>query len=94
MKTITLPSYVVYTVVLGLFLIVGIFYFAMEDGNACLNSPLVYGAEKASTPETGGALCSCSFVNDKYQPLYFDEDGMSVDPFYGNFASEILDLED
>ena len=94
MNTTTLPSYVLYTLVIGLIIIVGIFYLAMQDGNQCLDSPLIYGADKATTPETGGVRCSCSFVNPDYAPLYFSKDGMSIDPFFGNFRSDIIDLEE
>lgn len=94
MKQITLPSYLVYTFIIGLLLIVTIFVFGMKDGNQCLSSPLVYGAQKASTPETGGAFCTCSFRDPDYAPLYFDKDGMSIDPPFGNFESGLIKLEE
>ena len=94
MKQITLPSYLIYTLIIGLLLIVVIFVFAMKDGNQCLSNPLVYGANKASTPETGGVMCSCNFANPNYKTLYFDKNRMSVDTLYGNFESDLLNLED
>ena len=78
MKQITLPSYLVYTLLIGLILIVVIFFFAMDDGNQCLSNPLVYGVEKATSEDTGPIACSCQFSNPSYTTLYFDVDGMST----------------
>jgi len=83
MKQITLPSYMVYALVIGLLLIVVIFVFGMKDGNQCLSNPLVYGADKATSDDTGKVTCSCNFQNPKYQTLYFDEEEMSlISPLY------------
>lgn len=76
MKQITLPAYLIYGLFLALIVIVGIFFFAMKDGNACLSNPLIYGVEKATDENTGRVTCSCDFANPDYVTLYFDVDGM------------------
>ncbi len=78
MKYYTIPSYLLYGLVIGIILISGIFFFAMQDANKCLGNPLVYGAKKAVSDESGPVICSCTFQSTSYVPFYFDENGMSV----------------
>tara|TARA_R100001530_G_scaffold100349_1_gene69744 strand:- start:183 stop:437 length:255 start_codon:yes stop_codon:yes gene_type:complete len=78
MKSITLPSYVVYALLIGIILISVIFFFAMRDGNSCLSNPMVYGARKATNAETGDIRCSCRFSDPSYAPFYFDTDKITI----------------
>lgn len=78
MKNITIPTYLLYTLIVAILLISVIFFFAMKDGNKCIGNPLVYGAQKASTSDSGDITCSCSFSNPSYAPFYFDKNNMSV----------------
>ncbi len=59
-------------------LISGIFYLAMQDGDECLSNPLVYGAKKAITVDSGPLMCSCSFQSPLYAPFYFDDKNISI----------------
>ena len=94
MKHITIPIFLFYTLIIGIFAILVIFMFAMNDGNQCLNNPLVYGAKKATTPETGGVKCSCGFLNPKYEPFYFDADGISLETnLYSGADVDISDFK-
>lgn len=80
MKRVTLPAFLVYTLLISIMIIVGIFFFAMKDGNACISDPLVYGVQKATTDQTGDITCSCKFSSPEYSTLYFDVNGMSTEP--------------
>lgn len=50
---------------------------AFREGNKCTANPLIYGADKLSSTETGDFSCSCSFSNSNYDPLYFDKENIS-----------------
>ncbi len=78
MKQITVPTYLIYGLLIAILLISGIFFFAMKDGNACINNSFIYGVKKATSEETGHVTCSCDFSNPEYATLYFDIDGMST----------------
>lgn len=57
----------------------------MQDGSQCLSNPLVYGAQKAMEEDVGGIQCSCQFLNPLYSNLYFNDEEMSVYPFYSAY---------
>lgn len=80
MKQIKINSFVfhaMWVIILALFLIS---FFGIKDANECLSSPLIYGAKKATNPETGQMFCQCTFSNPAYAPLYFDDANMSINP--------------
>ncbi len=68
-----------YTLFFGVVALTLIFSFAMKDGMSCIGNPLVYGAEKLTTEETGGLLCSCSLNNPKFASFNFDAEGIRSD---------------
>ena len=78
MKYYAIPSYLLYSLIITIIIISGIFYFAIKDSNECLNNPMIYGANKAITSDSGDLVCSCSFSNPSYSPFYFDKDNMEV----------------
>lgn len=90
MKTIKVPKYMAYIYIFSILVFAMIFYFAMRDGNECLNNPLVYGAKKATTPATVGVMCQCSFLNPDYAPLYFDDDEIRL---FHNYSDPVLPVD-
>lgn len=78
MKKYTIPSYLLYTFIVVIVALIGIAFFSIQDGNKCFGNPLVYGAQKATNPDTGRISCSCSFSNPSYSPFFFNEYNMSV----------------
>ncbi len=62
-----------------LFLIIGLsLALGLKDSKECLGNPLIYGANKISTPETGDLFCTCSFSSPDYAPFYFNEEKVST----------------
>lgn len=78
MKHIRVHWIVFHSMWLIIFLLFAISYFGINDANACLSNPLVYGADKATSDETGELFCSCTFSNPSYSPLYFNHENMST----------------
>lgn len=79
MKSIQVSPIILGAIVILIVALFAISYFGIKDANSCLSNPLVYGAEKATSLDTGDLFCSCSFTNPRYTPLYFTADGMSTD---------------
>lgn len=82
MGTLKIPTYVAYAFVILLFLVIGLFFFAVKDANECLANPFVYGAGKGTTDDSGKMFCTCSFSNQLYAPLYFNDQDISTDRDY------------
>ncbi len=78
MKQITIPIYLLYSLLIAILAISAIFYFGMEDGGQCLANPLTYGAEKVSTDTSGPVACSCTYPNPIYSNFIFDEKNITV----------------
>lgn len=72
-----LVFHAMWVIILLLFLIA---FFGIKDANSCLESPLIYGAQKATNDVTGSMFCQCTFSNPSYQPLYFNHENMSTNP--------------
>lgn len=78
-RKIEIPVYLLYGLLIAILSISVIFYFAMQDGDKCISNPLIYGANKAITIDSGDLMCSCSFSNPSYAPFYFNKENMSID---------------
>ena len=66
------------TLILLVLIVIGIFLLARSDGQECISNPLVYGANKLSSEETGTFSCLCSFSNAGYEDVYFDDKNIST----------------
>jgi len=74
MKQITISAYLYYSLIIAIFLISVIFYFAMKDGSQCIGNPFTYGAESLESEATGDLLCTCTFSEPRYSPFLFNSE--------------------
>ncbi len=78
MKTVIVSKYLFYGLIVGIILVSTIFVLAMKDGNSCISNPMIYGAKKAITDDSGPIMCSCSFLSPTYAPFYFDDKEIGI----------------
>lgn len=90
-------KYMTYVLTIGIFVTIAILVFAVDDGNACLANPFLYGADKISDEQTKGVSCTCNFQNPNYASFVFNKDNISVTPVLGapihNVANFSLNLK-
>lgn len=92
MKHFRIPAYMFYGIVILIVALFLISYFGIKDANSCLSNPFVYGANKGSTSDSGDMFCTCIFDNNRYAPLYFDKENITVrlSDFITQNSSELL----
>lgn len=91
-----------YNLLILLFLIVllttSIYFIKVvkNEKTQCINNPFIYALKKGQEASSSKLMCSCSFLNGKYLPFQFNEDGViaqkQIDNTIYKNASEIANI--
>ena len=74
-------KYLIPAIIILLILALIFLGFLSKDGQECLSNPLLYGANKVVSNDSGGLLCRCYYDSPKYAPFYFNTTSLNIGTF-------------
>lgn len=75
-------NYLIIAVIVLLLLAIVFLFLLGKDGQECLSNPLVYGANKVVSDDSGGLLCRCYYNSPMYAPFYFNTTELRIGNSY------------